>query len=61
MTFLTEPQRRAVFNKVITLVDTKFSGPDVDVRQLRDMHEPRVVGSSTLEDFEQALDGCSAT
>ena len=56
MTFLTEPQRRTVFDKVITLVDTKFSGADVDVRQLCDVHGPRVVGSRTLEDFEQALD-----
>ena len=57
VTFLTEPQRRTVFDKVITLVDTKFSGADVDVSQLRDVHGPRVVGSRTLEDFEQALDG----
>ena len=57
MTFLTEPQRRTVFDKVLTLVDTKFSGADVDVGQLRDVHGPRVVGSRTLEDFEQALDG----
>ena len=57
MTFLTEPQRRTVFDKVISLVDTKFSGADVDVRQLRDVHQPRVVSSRTLEDFEQALDG----
>ena len=56
MTFLTEPQRRAVFDKVITLVDTKFSGSDVDVGQLREVHGPRVIGSRTLEDFEQALD-----
>ena len=57
MTFLTETQRRAVFDKVITLVDTKFTGPDVNVNQLREMHAPRVVGSRSLEDFEQALDG----
>jgi C-terminal processing protease CtpA/Prc len=57
VTFLTEPQRRAVFDKVITLVDTKFSGSDVDVGQLREVHGPRVLGSRTLEDFEQALEG----
>ena len=57
MTFLTESKRRVVFDKVIGLVDTKFSGRDVDMRQLREIHEPRVVGSSALEDFEQALDG----
>ena len=56
MTFLTEPQRRTVFDKVISLLDTKFSGADVDVSQLRDVHGPRVVGSRNLEDFEQALD-----
>jgi carboxyl-terminal processing protease len=39
------------------LVDTKFSGPTVDVKNLREMHGPRVVGSRSLEDFEQALDG----
>ena len=55
MTFLTEPQRRTVFDKVIALVDTKFSGADVAVGQLRDVHGPRVVDSRTLEDFEQAL------
>jgi hypothetical protein len=56
VTFLTEQQRRTVFDKVITLVDTKFIGTDVDVKRLREAHEPRVVGSSTQEDFEQALD-----
>ncbi len=57
MNFLTEPQRRTVFEKVITLVDTKFIGTDVDVKRLREVHGPRVLGSSTQEDFEQALDG----
>ena len=57
MTFLAEPQRSAVFDKIITLVDTKFSGPDVDVGQLREAHGPRVIVSRSLEDFEQALDG----
>ena len=57
MNFLTEPQRRTVFDKVITLVDTKFIGTDVDVKRLREVHGPRVLGSSTQEDFEQALHG----
>lgn len=57
MTFLTEPQRRTVFDKVLTLVDTKFIGADVEVNQLRDAHETRVVSANTPEDFEQALDG----
>ena len=51
MSFLTEPQRRTVFDKVITLVDTKFIGTDVDVKQLREVHGPRVLGSGTQEDF----------
>ena len=57
VTFLTEPQRRTVFDKVLRLVDTKFMGADVDVNQLRDAHESRVVNANTPEDFEQALDG----
>ena len=56
MTFLTEPQRRTVLDKVLRLVDTKFMGADVDVNQLRDGHESRVVNANTAEDFEQALD-----
>jgi len=57
VTFLTQPQRRAVLDKVLTLVETKFSGPDVNVRQIRDVHETRVLNSETPEDFEQALNG----
>jgi len=57
VTFLTEPQRRTVLDKVLRLVDTKFMGADVDVNQLRDGHESRVVNANTPEDFEQALDG----
>jgi len=55
VTFLTEPHRKAVFDKVIALIDTKFTGPDVDVRQLRVSHESRVVGSQTSEEFELAI------
>jgi len=57
VTFLTQPQRRAVLDKVLTLVETKFSGPDVNVRQMRDVHETRVLNSETPEAFEQALNG----
>ena len=57
MTFLTEPQRRTVFDKVLMLVDTKFAGPDIDVNGLREAHEARVVNSHTPEEFEQAVDG----
>lgn len=41
----------------VLFVVTKFSGADIDVKGLRDVHGPRVVGSSSQEDFEQALDG----
>ena len=57
MTFLTEPQRRTVLDKVLRLVDTKFIGPDVDVNELRDVHKTRVLSANTPEEFEQALDG----
>ncbi len=57
MTFLTESQRRTVLDKVLRLVDTRFMGADIDVSQLRDAHESRVVNANTPEDFEQALDG----
>lgn len=57
MTFLTEPQRQTVFDKILMLVDTKFTGAEIDVNDLRDAHEARVVNSHTPEDFEQALDG----
>jgi carboxyl-terminal processing protease len=57
MSFLTEAQRRAVFDKVMVLVNTKFMGADVDVNQLRGTHEERVVNASTAEDFEEGLNG----
>jgi C-terminal processing protease CtpA/Prc len=57
VTFLTEQQRRTVFDKVLTLVDTKFIGADIEVNQLRDAHETRVVNANTPEDFEHGLDG----
>ena len=57
MTFLTEPQRRTVFDKVLMLVDTKFAGAEIDVGRLREAHEARVVNSHTPEEFEQAVDG----
>jgi C-terminal processing protease CtpA/Prc len=46
-----------VLDKVLTLIETKFSGPDVNVREIRDVHEPRVLNSETPDDFEQALNG----
>jgi C-terminal processing protease CtpA/Prc len=57
VTFLTEAQRRTVLDKVLMLVNTKFIGADVDVNQLRDVHEARVVNANTPEDFEESLNG----
>jgi len=56
MTSLSETQRRAVFNKVVSLIDTKFMGADVDTRQLREVHEPTAVRAATSEAFEAAID-----
>lgn len=56
VTFLTETQRRSVFNKTIELIDTKLMGATVDVRQLREQHEAAVVGGSDAEGFEQSMD-----
>jgi carboxyl-terminal processing protease len=56
MIFLTESQRRAVFDKILSLIDTKFTGPNVDVRELRASHESAVIRSASAEDFEGAID-----
>jgi C-terminal processing protease CtpA/Prc len=57
LTFLTEPQRRTVFDKILMLVDTKFAGTEIDVNRLREAHEAHVVNSQTPEEFEKAVDG----
>lgn len=56
MTSLTETQRRAVFDKVVALIDTKFMGADVDTGQLREIHEPAAVRAATSEAFEATID-----
>lgn len=56
MAFLTEAQRRTVFDKVLQLIDTKFAGPEPDTRKLREAHEPGIVGSETGEAFEAGVD-----
>ena len=56
MTALTEVQRRAVFDKVLQLIATKFAGPEQDARSLREAHEAGIVGSQTVEDFEARMD-----
>jgi C-terminal processing protease CtpA/Prc len=57
LTFLTEPQRQTVFDKILMLVDTKFAGTEIDVNRLREAHEVHVVNSQTPEEFEKAVDG----
>jgi C-terminal processing protease CtpA/Prc len=56
MTFLTETQRRSVFENIIRLIDTRFMGADPDTPKLRQEHEATVIGSETPEKFEQAID-----
>lgn len=56
MSFLTEAQRRTVFDKMLSLLDSKLMGAAVDVRQLRDRHENAIVGSTGFEEFEQSID-----
>jgi C-terminal processing protease CtpA/Prc len=56
MTVLTEAQRRAVFDKVLHLIETKFAGPEPDIRALREAHEAAVVGSQSTEAFEERID-----
>ena len=57
MSFLTETQRRSVFENVIRLIDTRFMGADADTSKLRQEHETTVVTSDTPEAFEHAIDG----
>ncbi len=56
MTVLTEAQRREVFDKVLKLIETKFAGPEPDIRALREAHEAGIVGSQSAEAFEEGID-----
>lgn len=56
MTVLTEAQRREVFDKVLKLIETKFAGPEPDIRALREAHEAGIVGSQSAEVFEEGID-----
>ena len=51
--FLSESQRRAVFEKVLVTVNAKFMGPNPDIQRLRADHERTVLQSQTAEDFER--------
>jgi carboxyl-terminal processing protease len=55
MVTLTESQRSEVLQRVLTVIDRKFMGSDVDTNALRARHERDVVTSATSEAFEQAL------
>ena len=56
MTALTEAQRRTVFDKILHLIETRFTGPEPDLRAPRDAHEARIVGAQSAEAFEEAVD-----
>ncbi len=56
MTVLTEAQRREVLDKVLKLIETKFAGPEPDIRALREAHEAGIVGSQSTEVFEEGID-----
>ena len=53
--FLTPADRRSVLDKVLAAIDTKFMGPDVDTRTLREHHEAPVLDAQTGEAFEAAM------
>jgi hypothetical protein len=51
-----EPQRQAVFEKVLEIVSQEFMGPEPDIQMLRRDHERDAIQSATTEDeFEQAI------
>lgn len=56
MAFLDERQRRAVFERIVRLIETKFSGPEPDLRRLREEHETAIVTAQSGEAFESAID-----
>ena len=56
--FLNETQRRAVFTKVIEVVDAKFAPPKntiPDSLALRKDYEPAALKSGTAEEFEATV------
>src|SRR5438093_11731247 len=56
MSFLTEAQRRTVFENIIRLIDTRFMGAEPDTPKLRREHEAAIITSETPEAFEQAME-----
>lgn len=55
MTILAESQRRAVFDRVLTVIDRRFMGADPDTARLRERHEPNVARAESRADFEDAM------
>jgi len=55
MTTLAESQRRAVFDRVLTVIDRRFMGADPDTARLREQHEPNVARAQSRADFEDAI------
>src|SRR6266478_769422 len=58
MEFLNQPQRRVVLNRVLETVGKKFVAPNQnwpDIKKLRDEHETHILGSTTPEEFEHAM------
>src|SRR4051794_10715702 len=51
----TLAERRGILDKIISVIDTKFMGPEVDTRALRARHEAAVLGAETTEAFESAV------
>ena len=64
MEILDQPQRRAVFDKVLGTVGKKFVAPTSsapDIKKLRDEHQAQILGSVTAEEFEHAMNGMLQT
>lgn len=57
MPTLTESQRRAVFDAVLRIVDTKYMGPPADTATLRATHEAAIVQAGDSLAFEAAING----
>ena len=57
MQFLKAPERQTILDKVLATVDTKFMGPDIDIKGLRKRHEATVLDAETSEAFESAMNG----
>lgn len=55
MAFLNPAERRSVLDKVLTVIDAKFMGPEPDQKALRTKHGDVVIGADTRDAFESAV------